>query len=88
MRAILISEANYAQLIKQYSFDDYDAFYRTHFSSIPEPELKGYTLDEPLLNLPTEEEERQREENLPTEEDDPEMVLSLGTEIANRYEER
>lgn len=42
MRAILISEANYAQLIKQYSFDDYDAFYRTHFSSIPEPELKGY----------------------------------------------
>ena len=72
MRAILISEANYEQLIKQYSFDDYDTFYRTHFSSIPEPELKGYTLDEPLLNLPTEEEERQKEENLPTEEDDPE----------------
>ena len=78
MRAILISEANYAQLIKQYSFDDYDAFYRTHFSSIPEPELKGYTLDEPLLNLPTEEEERQREENLPTEEDDPENGVIFG----------
>ena len=78
MRAILISEANYAQLIKQYSFDDYDAFYRTHFSSIPEPELKGYTLDEPLLNLPTEEEKRQREENLPTEEDDPENGVIFG----------
>ena len=72
MRAVLISEANYEQLIKQYSFDDYDTFYRAHFSSIPEPELKGYTLDEPLLNLPTEEEERQKEENLPAEEDDPE----------------
>ena len=72
MRAILISEANYEQLIKQYSFDDYDTFYRAHFSSIPEPELKGYTLDEPLLNLPTEEEERKKEENLPMEEDDPE----------------
>ena len=78
MRAILISEANYAQLIKQYSFDDYDAFYRTHFSSIPEPELKGYTLDEPLLNLPTEEEKRQREENLPAEEDDPENGVIFG----------
>ena len=46
--------------------------------SIPEPELKGYTLDEPLLNLPTEEEERQREENLPTEEDDPENGVIFG----------
>ena len=78
MRAILISEANYEQLIKQYSFDDYDTFYRAHFSSIPEPELKGYTLDEPLLNLPTEEEERQKEENLPTEEDDPENGVIFG----------
>lgn len=72
LRAVLISETNYEQLIKQYSFDDYDAFYRTHFSSIPEPELKGYTLDEPLLNLPTEEEERQKEENQSAEDDDPE----------------
>lgn len=72
MRAILISEANYEQLIKQYSFDDYDAFYRANFSSIPETELKGYMLDEPLLNLPTEEEERQKEENRPEEDDDPE----------------
>lgn len=72
MRALLISEANYEQLIKLYSFDDYDTFYRTHFSSIPEPELKGYTLDEPLLNLPTEEEERRKEENRPAEEEEPE----------------
>ncbi|WP_291529569.1 tetratricopeptide repeat protein [Bacteroides sp. UBA939] len=72
MRAVLISEANYELLIKQYSFDDYDAFYRSHFSSIPEPELKGYTLDEPLLNLPTEEEQLRKEENPPAEEDDPE----------------
>lgn len=72
MRAILISEANYEQLIRQYSFDEYDAFYRAHFSSIPEPELKGYTLDEPLLNLPTEEEERQKEEKRPEEDEEPE----------------
>lgn len=72
MRAVLISEANYEQLIKLYSFDDYDAFYRARFSSIPEPELNGYTLDEPLLSLPTEEEQRKKEENKPEEDDDPE----------------
>lgn len=72
MRAVLISEANYEELIARYSFDDYDAFFRAHFASIPEPELKGYTLDEPLLNLPTEEEERQKEEKATTEDNDPE----------------
>ena len=57
MRAVLISEDNYATMLRSYSFDDYDAFYRKHFSIIPELELKGYTLDEPLQNLPEEKPE-------------------------------
>ncbi|MDR0893911.1 MAG: metal ABC transporter permease [Prevotellaceae bacterium] len=59
MRVLLISEANYEQLIDHYSFNEYDTFYRTHFSNIPEPEMKGYTLDEPLLNLPDKEKKQQ-----------------------------
>lgn len=70
LRAVIISETNYEKLINQYSFDDYDAFYRNHFSTIPQPELKGYTLDEPLMNLPTEEEERAKEQKLQEAEDD------------------
>lgn len=63
IRAILISEDNYALLLKNYSFDDYDGFYRRYFATIPEPELKGYTLDEPLQNLPEETSEDGGNEN-------------------------
>jgi ABC-type Mn2+/Zn2+ transport system permease subunit/tetratricopeptide (TPR) repeat protein len=62
MRVVLISEANYERLMGGYSFDEYDAFYRSHFAAIPAPDLKGYTLDEPLENLPSEEEEAQQQE--------------------------
>ncbi|MDR1004841.1 MAG: metal ABC transporter permease [Prevotellaceae bacterium] len=59
IRAVIISEANYEQLISRYSFDEYDAFYRKHFATVAEPDFKGYTLDEPLLNLPDETEQQQ-----------------------------
>ena len=75
MRALLISEDNYRLLMQQYSFDDYDAFYREHFAPIPPSELKGYTLDEPLQNLPEENEEEEEgdmQENEPAYEDIPE----------------
>lgn len=49
MRAIIISRQNYELLSKYYSFDDYQAFYQKHFSGIPELQIKGYTLDEPVL---------------------------------------
>ncbi len=71
-RAVIISSGNYERLASRYSFDDYDTFYRRHFAVIPEPELKGYTLDEPLDNLPDEKENGQREENLLKETSEPE----------------
>lgn len=72
IRAIIISSENYELLANQYSFDDYDAFYRKQFASIPEPELKGYTLDEPLDNLPDETENGTRQENRLKDTDEPE----------------
>ncbi|WP_321519945.1 tetratricopeptide repeat protein [uncultured Bacteroides sp.] len=58
MRAIIISRQNYELLSKYYSFDDYLSFYKKHFSEIPELQIKGYTLDEPVF-----EEENVQEKN-------------------------
>lgn len=49
MRAIIISESNFETLRKYYSFDDYAKFYDSHFGKIPEPQIEGVTLDEPVL---------------------------------------
>ena len=49
MRAMIISVQNYELLSKYYSFDDYQSFYQKHFSKIPELQIKGYTLDEPVF---------------------------------------
>lgn len=49
MRALIISKQNYELLSKYYSFDDYQNFYQKHFSGIPELDIKGYTLDEPVF---------------------------------------
>jgi hypothetical protein len=49
MRAIIISLQNYELLSKYYSFDDYLTFYQKHFSGLPELQIKGYTLDEPVF---------------------------------------
>lgn len=59
MRAVIISKQNYDLLSKYYSFDDYQEFYQKNFSGIPELNIKGYTLDEPVFeeNNNTEEEQ-------------------------------
>lgn len=78
MRAVLISEANYNLLMNSYSFDDYDAFYRKNFPY--EEMLKSagnVLLDEPLLNLPTEEEELEREKSEEAQEPEEGGVIYL-----------
>ena len=77
IRAILISEDNYALMLKDYSFDDYDGFFRRYFATIPELELKGYTLDEPLQNLPEEKPEEEEDENNQGEagEDEEDLII-------------
>ncbi len=50
MRALIISRQNYELLSKYYSFDDYQDFYQKNFSKIPEMQIKGYTLDEPVFD--------------------------------------
>lgn len=49
MRAIVISASNFELLRKYYSFDDYAEFYDTHYGKIPEPQIEGIMLDEPVL---------------------------------------
>ncbi len=46
--SLIISKSNLELLLKYYTFDDYTRFYEEHLLSIPEPEIDGYTLDEPL----------------------------------------
>ena len=60
MRALVISRQNYELLSKYYSFDDYNAFYQKHFSEIPELQIKGYTLDEPVFEENTEDTEEEK----------------------------
>ncbi|MFA6873033.1 MAG: tetratricopeptide repeat protein, partial [Bacteroidaceae bacterium] len=71
LRPVLISEHNYELLTKIYSFEDYEKFYLTHFTKLPDvndvgidPDQKdefideddpGKTLNDPLQNLPKEE---------------------------------
>ncbi len=60
MRAVIISQQNYELLSKYYSFDDYQVFYQKHFAKIPDLQLEGYTLDEPVFEekeVPDEDEE-------------------------------
>lgn len=49
IRAIVISASNFDLLRKYYSFDDYAEFYNAYFAIIPELEIKGVMLDEPVL---------------------------------------
>lgn len=60
LKPIIISESNLELLTKYYSVEDYENFYMEYFAAIPEPEIEGETLDDPLQNLPDEEEEQQK----------------------------
>lgn len=57
LRAVIISPENLALLNQYYSFADYEQFYNENFLNIPEPEIKGYTLDEPTFEEGVEYEE-------------------------------
>lgn len=47
INAYLISKSNLDLLLQYYSFADYEKFYEGTLMNIPEPEIDGYTLDEP-----------------------------------------
>ena len=47
LNAIIISKSNLELLLKHYTLGDYQAFYEENLLSIPELEIKGYSLDEP-----------------------------------------
>ena len=70
LKPVIISESNLALLTQYYSFEDYDNFYMEYFAAIPEPEIEGETLDDPLLNLP-EESEEENEDAQDVYEEDP-----------------
>lgn len=72
LRAVVISKENYERLLAQYSFEEYDTFFRTHFATIPEPQIEGYTLDEPLQNILEEEESEEKTEENPSEKQEDE----------------
>lgn len=50
INAFIISKSNLELLLNHYSFDDYIKFYEKNLQGIPEPEIDGYTLDEPNYN--------------------------------------
>lgn len=54
INAFIISKSNLDLLLNYYSFDDYRKFYEENLQNIPEPEIDGYTLEEPDYEL-TEE---------------------------------
>ena len=59
INAYIISKNNLDLLLQYYSFRDYERFYEENFLNIPEPDIDGYTLDEPDYG----EEEEQTPEN-------------------------
>ncbi len=59
INAFIISKSNLELLLNYYTFNDYSRFYKENLLTIPEPEIDGYTLDEPLK----EEPEKQQSED-------------------------
>lgn len=48
INTLIISKSNLDLLLQYYTFDDYRQFYEDNFLAIPEVEIDGYTLDEPV----------------------------------------
>lgn len=55
INAFIISKSNLDLLLNYYSFDDYRKFYEENLQNIPEPEIDGYTLDEPDYEITKEQ---------------------------------
>lgn len=47
INAFIISKSNLELLLQYYTFEDYSIFYENNLQNIPEPEIDGFTLDEP-----------------------------------------
>ena len=62
INAFVISKSNLELLLNYYTFDDYTRFYQENLLTIPEPEIDGYTLDEPLSEAPPRPGDEQTEE--------------------------
>lgn len=52
INALVISKSNLDLLLQYYTLGDYYKFYEQNLLSIPEPDIEGYTLDEPLEERP------------------------------------
>ena len=66
IQAFIISKTNLGLLLQHYTFGDYLKFYEENFMAIPEPEIDGYTLDEPGY----ENQSQEKKENEKKDDDD------------------
>lgn len=58
INTLVISKSNLDLLLNYYTFDDYSKFYEKNLLTIPEPEIEGYTLDEPLRETKEQQQEQ------------------------------
>ncbi|MBQ5730150.1 MAG: tetratricopeptide repeat protein [Bacteroidaceae bacterium] len=68
--SMIISKSNLELLLNYYTFDDYTKFYEEQLLSIPEPEIDGYTLDEPLEEKPEESNRNSEDSDSKNKNDD------------------
>ena len=68
--SMIISKSNLELLLNYYTFDDYTKFYEEQLLSIPEPEIDGYTLDEPLEEKPEESNKNSEDSDSKNKNDD------------------
>lgn len=61
--SLIISKSNLELLLNNYTFGDYTKFYEENLLTIPEPEIEGYTLDEPLEEKTEEEKKTENSDN-------------------------
>lgn len=73
----IISKSNLELLLKYYTFDDYTRFYEENLLAIPEPEIDGYTLDEPLEEKPEESNKNSEDSNSKNKSDDNRSLQTI-----------
>ena len=73
----IISKSNLDLLLKHYTFDDYTRFYEENLLSIPEPEIDGYTLDEPLEEKPQESNKNSEDSDSKNNSDDNRSLQTI-----------
>ena len=73
----IISKSNLELLLKYYTFDDYTRFYEENLLAIPEPEIDGYTLDEPLEEKPEDSNKNSEDSNSKNKSDDNRSLQTI-----------